>query len=270
MNADKSVTASFVLGVKLSVSLAGGGSGSIASKDGAINCASSGANCSSLYLPGTSVSLTAAPTGMSVFGGWSDGCTGMDPNVCSVTMSSVQSVTATFNPPLDFTLSPASVTFTTQPGARITDALMLTGQNGFSAQVNLSCMVTGPAPLATCSASPSSVSVGSSSGNSTLTIIAPGTLGAFAIPLKEGGRITTYGIVLPVPAVLLGGIGLVSRRFRKRISGFWFLAGSVIILFAVLAGCGGGGTPQNYMVTVNATSASGSIQHSATVTFTVQ
>jgi len=79
---------------------------------------------------------------------------------------------------------------------------------------------------------------------------------------------------LPVPAVLLGGIGLVSRRFRKRLSGFWFLGSSVIIVFAVLAGCGGGGTsqrtPQNYTVTVNATSVSGSLQHSTMVTPTVQ
>src|ERR1700730_8139900 len=102
MSGDKSVTVNFVLGVKLSVSLAGSGSGSVASKDSTINCASSGANCFSLYLPGTSVSLTAVPTGTSVFGGWSGGCTGMDPNVCGVTMNSVQSVTATFNPPSDF------------------------------------------------------------------------------------------------------------------------------------------------------------------------
>jgi uncharacterized repeat protein (TIGR01451 family) len=186
MSADLTVTANFVLGEKLSVALAGSGSGSVTSKDGAISCTNSGGNCSSLYLPGTSVSLTAAPAAPSVFGGWSGACSGSDPNTCTVTMNSVQSVTATFNPPPpDFTLTPASTTFTTQTGAQVTDLLTLTGQNGFSGPVTLTCAVTGPAPMATCSVSPSPVALGSNPGTSTLTITAPATLAAIALPLDD-------------------------------------------------------------------------------------
>src|SRR3984893_9061900 len=54
MNADQAVTANFLLGVKLSVVLAGGGSGSVTSKDNAISCSNSGGICSSLYLARTS------------------------------------------------------------------------------------------------------------------------------------------------------------------------------------------------------------------------
>jgi uncharacterized repeat protein (TIGR01451 family) len=272
MNADQVVTAKFVLGEKLSVALAGSGIGSVTSKDNAISCANSGGNCSSLYSPGASISLTAAPTGTSVFGGWSGACTGTDPNVCSITMNSIQAVTATFNARPDFTLTAAFTTFTTQTGASVTDALTLTGQNGFAGPVTLTCAVAGPVPLAMCKTSPSPVTLGSSAGTSTLTITAPATLTVFALPLNEGKRNAAYAVVLPFPALLLGGIGLASRNFRKRRSGLWLLG--VIVLFAVLAGCGGGSTPpptpQNYTVTVTAATPSGSLNHSTTVALTVQ
>jgi uncharacterized repeat protein (TIGR01451 family) len=274
ISADMTVSANFVLGEKLSVALAGTGSGSVTSKDGGINCANAGGNCSSLYAPGTAVSLTAAPAAPSVFGGWSGACTGTDPNVCSVTMNSVQSVTATFNPPPpDFTLSPASTSFTVQTGAQVSDALTLTGQDGFSGPVTLSCAVTGQAPMATCSVSPSSVTLGASSGTSTLTMTAPTTLAALALPLNEGSHNTPYAALLPFPGLLLGGIGLLSRNLRKRPRGLWLLSCSAIVLFAILGGCGGGSTQhlaQTYTITVTAANASGSLHHSTTVTLTVQ
>ena len=262
------------LGKQLSVALAGNGSGSVTSQDGAINCAKSGGNCSSLYLPGTSVSLTAAPAAASVFGGWSGACSGADPNVCSIILNSDQAVTATFNPhPPDFTLAPASTSFTTQTGAQVTDALTLTGQYGFSGPVTLTCAVTGLAPLAACNVSPSPVTLSSSSGNSTLTMTAPATLAAVALPLNGGSHNAPYAAGMPFLALLLGVFGLASRMFKKRRRGFWLLGGTAIVLFAVLAGCGGGGAPppptsKTYMITVNATS--GTLQHSTTVTLTVQ
>jgi uncharacterized repeat protein (TIGR01451 family) len=272
MDANKSLTANFVLGENLSVAFAGTGSGSITSKDGAINCANSAGNCSASYLPGTSVSLTAAPAGTSVFAGWSGACSGTDPNVCSVTMNSVQSVTATFNPPPDFALAPATTTFTTQTGAQVTDVLTLTGQNGFAGAVTLTCAVTGPAPLPTCKVSQSPVMLGSSPGSSTLTITAPATLAAFALPRNDGNN-TAFALDFSLSAILLGGMGLWLGDFKKRHRLSVVLGGVVLVLFAVLAGCAAGSstsppTPQNYTVTVTATS--GSLQHSTTVTLTVQ
>jgi uncharacterized repeat protein (TIGR01451 family) len=271
MDADKSVMANFALGEKLSVALAGSGSGTVTSNDGAINCAGSSGTCSSLYLPGTSVSLTAAPAGTSVFGGWSGACTGMDPKACSITLNSNQSVTATFNPPPDFSLTAQPSSISTQKGMQVTDTLTLTGQNGFSGAVTLSCAVTGPAPLATCKVAPSPVTLGSSAVTATLTITAPATLAALALPMDAGSRSTVYAAILPLPAVLLAGMGLLSRKFRNRWRGLWLLGGSIIVLFAVLAGCGGGSTsppPQNFAVTVTATS--GTLQHTTTVALTVQ
>lgn len=273
ISADTTVTANFVLGEKLSIVLAGSGSGSVTSKDGAINCANVGGTCSSLYVPATAVSLTAAAAGASVFGAWSGACTGTDPNTCSVTMNSVQTVTATFNPPPpDFTLAPATASFTTQTGAQVNDVLTLTGQNGFSGQVDLNCTVNGPVPLATCNVSQSPVTVGANPGTSTLTITAPSTLAALGVLLINGSN-AGYALVLPFPLFLLGGICLASRNFKKQRGLSLLLGGSVILLLVVLVGCGTGSStpppnPQTYTVTVNATS--GSLKHSTTVTLTVQ
>ena len=134
-------------------------------------------------------------------------------------MNSAQSVTATFALGPDFTLAPASSTLTVQTGAQTTDALTLAQQNGFSGQINVSCTVTGQAPLATCTVSPASVTVGPNAGNTTLS-------------------------------------------------------GTLIAVLVVLSGCGGSTTPppppKTFLVTVNAASAIGSLQHSTVVTLTVQ
>ena len=77
----------------LTVSKAGSGSGTVTSADGGINC---GSSCSDSYAQGTTVTLTATPAAGSTFAGWSGGgCSGT--GTCVVTMSSTQSVTATFN-----------------------------------------------------------------------------------------------------------------------------------------------------------------------------
>jgi len=271
MTADQSVTANFVLGEKLSISVAGGGSGSVTSTDGAINCTNTSGNCSSLYAPGTFVSLTATPAGTSSFTGWSGACTGTNPSVCTVNLNSAEAVTATFNPS-DFSIVPSTSTFTTQAGMQVMDALTLTEQGGFSGQVNLNCTVIGPPPLAVCSLSPSSVTIGASPGTSTLTISAPSTLAAFPLHPNDGSN-AMRAFVAPFFVLLLGGIGLLSYASRRQRRTLCYLAGSVVVL-AVLAGCGATTpappTQKSYTVTVNAVSASGSLQHSTTVVLTVQ
>lgn len=262
-------TVTIVSLVTLTITDAGKGAGTVTANLGAINC---GSSCSGNYAQGTSVSLTATPAAGSVFSSWSGACTGTDPNNCTIVMNSAQSATATFALAPDFTMVPASASFTMQTGAQVTDALALTGKNGFSGQVNLSCTVSGPAPLATCAVSPSSVSFGANSGTSTLTITAPTSRVAFAPPLTRGERLAAIAVVLPVPGLMLGAIGLTSRRSRKRGIILWFLGSGVIALLPVLAGCGGSTPPppKNYAVTVTATSATGSIQHSAPVAVTVE
>ena len=78
----------------LNVATVGTGTGTVTSAPAGINC---GATCSTSFATGSSVTLTASPTGGSVFFGWSGACTGT--GTCTVTMNSLQSVTATFFPP---------------------------------------------------------------------------------------------------------------------------------------------------------------------------
>jgi hypothetical protein len=97
MTAARNVTATFVQQFQLSVSKGGTGSGSVSSNPSGISC---GATCSAVYDAGTSVTLTATPSGGSSFSGWSDpGCPGT--GSCVVSMTAAKSVTATFtqNPP---------------------------------------------------------------------------------------------------------------------------------------------------------------------------
>ena len=78
--------------VTLAVLKSGTGSGTITSTPSGISC---GSACSMGFATGVSVTLTASPTGDSVFTGWSgSGCSGTGP--CTVTMDSAKSVTAEF------------------------------------------------------------------------------------------------------------------------------------------------------------------------------
>ena len=78
--------------LRLSVSKAGSGAGSVVSAPGGINC---GTVCSGAYLAGTAVTLTAAPASGSTFTGWSGGgCSGTAP--CTISGNGSVAVTATF------------------------------------------------------------------------------------------------------------------------------------------------------------------------------
>jgi Divergent InlB B-repeat domain len=77
----------------LTIAKAGSGAGTVTSTDGQLNC---GSTCSHSYPAGTTVTLNASAASGSSFGGWSGGgCSGS--GSCTVTMSSDQSVTATFS-----------------------------------------------------------------------------------------------------------------------------------------------------------------------------
>ena len=102
------VTASvqWIVRARLTVALAGTGSGSVTSADGQVNC---GAACIGDYpqsaaKPFTLVSLTAAPATGSTFAGWSGACTST--GTCVVTVNNTRNVTATFNTvPTTFSLN---------------------------------------------------------------------------------------------------------------------------------------------------------------------
>lgn len=76
--------------------------------NGTVTVSPNGENCSSTCLinveDNSTVTLIAAPTSPSTFGGWSGACTGIEPT-CSIKVSDRQTITATFNPPGSKTLS---------------------------------------------------------------------------------------------------------------------------------------------------------------------
>jgi uncharacterized repeat protein (TIGR02543 family) len=91
---DKSVTATFELVKKLTVTKNGTGTGTVASAPGGIGC---GGDCDHEYLKGSVVTLTPSPAPGSVFSSWGGACAGVAANLpCAVTMSANKNVTATF------------------------------------------------------------------------------------------------------------------------------------------------------------------------------
>jgi len=87
----------------LTVKIDGTGFGDVASDPAGISCYAPipgyaylvAADCTESYAAGTSVTLTATPTGGSTFAGWSGGCTGT--GACTVIMDSAKTVSAKFD-----------------------------------------------------------------------------------------------------------------------------------------------------------------------------
>jgi MYXO-CTERM domain-containing protein len=93
MNMERSVEATFTRYATLTVSLAGNGTGSVAANG--IAC---GMDCSEDYVPGATVTLTATASGGSTFNGWTGACAGQS-SVCTLTLATSQSATASFGAP---------------------------------------------------------------------------------------------------------------------------------------------------------------------------
>ena len=92
------VTASFTASASNTLTVNRSGSGSVASLPAGIDC---GQVCSSSFIGGTAVSLTATPATGWTFAGWTGACTGT--GACTITMNSSKSVSVLFsdaNPPV--------------------------------------------------------------------------------------------------------------------------------------------------------------------------
>ena len=245
----------------VSVNVAGGGSGSVVSGPVGIECPGS---CSASFTPGTTVNLTASPAAGSEFTGWGGPCSGT--GACNITLNGDELVTATFALP-DFSLTPLSGSLTVQPGGQATDTITLAPLSGsFETAIQLSCAVTGAAPMPTCALSPTSVTPGANSVTATLTIGAPAAIArAPASPQGLSGPFYAIWLSLVFATALL-------ERSRKQRSGHWITCCLFLALLVLLAACGGSSSrtkgPENY--TVNVTGTSGAIQHTDQVTVTVQ
>lgn len=85
---------------QLAIYQVGLGTGTVTSADGVINCTSSGgAACTGNFVLGATVTLTAAPSPGSTFGGWSTNCVPDTEPTCSIVMNNNEPVGAIFNSP---------------------------------------------------------------------------------------------------------------------------------------------------------------------------
>ena len=93
MDAARAVTATFGPPVPITIALAGTGTGTVASSPAGLDCPGT---CATTFPTGTTVVLTATPTGGATFGGWSGvaGCT--TSTTCIVTAAAAATITATF------------------------------------------------------------------------------------------------------------------------------------------------------------------------------
>jgi uncharacterized protein (TIGR03118 family) len=163
----------------------------------------------------------------------------------------------------DFSLSLSAQSVTVAPGGAANLMITASAVGGFNGQIALSCVA--PAGL-TCSLNPATISPGSSTSSSTLTISVAAT------PPGGGG----YGVM---GMALLPGLGvfgtLLTTRKRKPLTRKSILSISalglllLISLFAI--GCGSSSKSQTppSQVTVMVTGTSGSLSHSTPVTITI-
>ena len=273
MDGDSQVTAAFAPDPQLIVLIAGTGNGTVISAPAAIDCetpVTPFTNCVATFPPGASVTLTATAASGSTFTGWSGGgCSGT--GVCTFTSTTDQTITATINSP-----NPPDFSLTASPlappaisaGQTATSKLGVSGANGFSGSVSLSCSIQPPTTLApSCSINPGSVAAG---GSAMLTVSTtpPG------LAKNPSSSALRYALWLP----MIGLVFAAAARGRKPGNrGLPKLILGGLLLFVVVSqvACGGGnpshagGTPKgNYTITVNGVS--GTTQHSTSVVLNVE
>jgi uncharacterized repeat protein (TIGR03803 family) len=189
----------------------------------------------------------------------------------------VYTVASALPPSPDFSVTAMSPTLTIDANKQGTDTITIAPQNGsFAAVIQLSCTVSGPAPTPTCVLNPTSVTPGSASVSSTLTITTPPT-SAWSLPKldknpnwrahRPGLQWRVFILAVTILILIVSTIRGQKRQL-KYVSGFAALA--------ILAGCGGGsGTttpphmPASYTVSVIGSAPNTTQSHTAQVIVTV-
>jgi hypothetical protein len=176
-----------------------------------------------------------------------------------------------------FTLTPTPLTASVSAGGTAVFNLAVAAQGGFTGQVALSCSAPTTQGV-NCSLSPTSAQPGTPVK---LTVTTTGSSAALTLPPGDVPSHPLYLAWIGVPAVALMGLGSLRLRSMRRGLAFLLLCFALCASVAIQVACsssgsgnGGGGsgsgaTPAG-SYTVNITAVSGSIQHTSSVSVTVQ
>jgi len=154
-----------------------------------------------------------------------------------------------------FHMTASEMSLTLNASGEVTDNISLTTVNGFSSAIQLSCLVSGPAPAPTCALSPPDIPAGANSPTVTMTLSAP------AQSKLAPGSVLMRTRLLYAMIFALTFAGFIPGVRRLDLRSVQWLLGIVLgaLLLATIA-CGGGGSAprvvphQQYSVQVTAKS----------------
>lgn len=172
--------------------------------------------------------------------------------------------------PSDFSVTPQSSNLTVPAGGQATDIVTVAAVDGpWDNPVQLSCEVAGPPPMATCLLSQTTLTPGSGSATSKLTVDAPTSMGMVTPPFY--GHLSRFHFAVWFLMAAVGIALAVGSRNQRGWS--WKFCASLILLFFMQTACGGGGNgamPGATNQTVTVTATSGAVQHAIQIMVAVQ
>jgi hypothetical protein len=187
-----------------------------------------------------------------------------------LTLNADQALTATFDiGPNFFLAADATSLIVRRGGSASTTTSIYPEGNSFDTAIALACAIDGLSPKPSCTLTPATLTPGPDHVVSTLTINAAALSASLTAPWFEQGA-SLFAAWLP-----LGVLGCVlatgSDKKRRR---HWSLCLLMLVAIILPIGCSSGNStpikgppPQNYTVTVTATSRT--LQHSTAVSVTV-
>ena len=190
---------------------------------------------------------------------WLFGGTALDTNGKSGLLNDLwkyQPASSIAVPGPDFAVAASGASLTIQPGQSASTSVNVTPSNGFDQPVSFACSGL-PANVA-CSFSPASVTPSTAAVSSTLTLSSSATAGV----RRDGTPM--------LPAALCVFALIAVRRWPRR---GWACIAICAAGLTIWTGCGGGnsggGSHQPVTATITITGTAGTLQHSTTVTLTV-
>ncbi len=179
--------------------------------------------------------------------------------------SAVATATYTIDlPPPDFTIASSPTAVIVTAGQSGIASISITPQNSFNSVVSFAC--TGLPAAASCNFSPATVTPSTGSASTTLTIATSETSAVLHLNQRPL-------VPIAVLACALLGFGLTKRRHLRMLALLAVSLSGLSLLSACGGGSsgsgGGGGGSHPITSTITITATSGSLQHSATISLTV-